>query len=418
MSETRSKMIDAARIKKALIVLPNWMGDAVMAVPAISRIRDILPSAHVTVLGLSHICELFQESPYIDETRVYSKSLLATVNDIKKYGYDIAILFPNSFRSALIAHLARIPLRCGYNRDGRGFMLNLPVTVDLKIKGLHQAEYYLNLVGMAFSGEHSCPYRGTKEDENNPPLPVAMLRSNGNPAPLEKGGKSPPILKGDLGGLWGKGGFERGFSGETLVSPMLTKDSKQKEWLHLSQDEIQRGKEMLSKNNIPPDFLIIGINPGAAYGSAKRWYPERFARLSNILSNKYNAKIIVFGGKQEQDISEQIVSASQVSILNMAGKTSVRELMAMIKHCRLFITNDSGPMHIAAALGVPVVAIFGSTDPSKTSPLGEQHIVIKKDIACSPCFLRKCYKDLLCMDLISVDDVMEGVERVSKGIFR
>ena len=356
-------MIDAARIKKALIVLPNWIGDAVMAVPAISRIRDILPSAHVTILGLQHICELFQESPYMDETLVYSKPLLATVNDIKKYGYDIAILLPNSFRSALIAHLARIPLRCGYNRDGRGFMLNIPVKVDSKVKRLHQAEYYLNLAE-------------NRRDKNVPPI-----------------------------------GDRRGFSSTELTTGPTPSNGKQKEWLHLSLDEIQRGKEMLSKNNIPPDSLIIGINPGAAYGSAKRWYPERFARLSKILANKYNAKIIVFGGKQEQDTTELIVNISQVSILNMAGKTSVRELMAIIKHCRVFITNDSGPMHIAAALGVPVVAIFGSTDPARTGPLGDQHIVIKKDVACSPCFLRKCYKDLLCMDLISVDDVLRGVKR-------
>jgi heptosyltransferase-2 len=152
MSETRSKMIDAAKIKKALIVLPNWIGDAVMALPAITMIRDIFSSAHVAILGLPHICELFQESPYVDETRVYSKSLLAIVNDIKKYDFDFAILFPNSFRSALLTHLARIPLRCGYNRDGRGFMLNMPVKVDSKVKRLHQAEYYLNLVGKAFSG--------------------------------------------------------------------------------------------------------------------------------------------------------------------------------------------------------------------------------------------------------------------------
>ncbi|MBI5039312.1 MAG: hypothetical protein HZC13_06085, partial [Nitrospirae bacterium] len=162
-----------------------------MSIPAISQIRERFPSARITIIGLPYISELFYESPYVDEIWVYSKSLLATVNDIKKYHLDLAILFPNSFRSALMTHLARIPFRCGYNRDGRGFILNLPVKVDSKIKSLHQADYYLNLVdniaptfrvgskwGMnphatawadkdAFSDETPMSHRLTREHENS-----------------------------------------------------------------------------------------------------------------------------------------------------------------------------------------------------------------------------------------------------------
>lgn len=182
--------------------------------------------------------------------------------------------------------------------------------------------------------------------------------------------------------------------------------------LFLSKDEICQAKETLDKNQITPDDLLIGINPGAAYGSSKRWYPERFSQVAAALVKQYHAKIILFGGPGERDIAEEIVRASEPSILNMAGQTTIRGLMALLSQCRLLITSDSGPMHIAAALGVPVVAIFGSTDPALTTPIGTGHIVIRKNVPCSPCFRRECPTDLMCMDLIQVKDVLEGAKKI------
>ncbi len=351
-------MINNQGIKKVLVAAPNWIGDAVLALPAIARVRELFPASRITISGLPHICELFRESPYVNDMRIYSGSLLSTVSDIKKCGFDLAILLPNSFRTALMVNLARIPLRCGYNRDGRGIMLNMAIKVDARTKKLPQTEYYLNIVNyinQELAGN----------DKNNPPIP-----------PLEKGGK---------------GGFE---------------------WLHLSQGELLHATKILHDYNVPQDSLLIGINPGAAYGSAKRWYPERFAQVSSALVNKHMAKVIIFGSQQELGIAREIENLSSVPVINMAGKTTIRELMALIKQCSIFITNDSGPMHIAAALNIPIVAIFGSTDPEKTGPMGNNHIVIKKDVDCSPCFKRKCPTDLKCMDLITVDDVLKGVERI------
>ena len=349
-------MKDRTNIKNVLVVAPNWLGDAVLALPAIAGLRELLPSSHITVLGLPHICELFKESPYADDRKIYSSTLLTTVSDIRKERFDLAILFPNSFRTALIVHLARIPLRCGYNRDGRGVMLNLPVRVTEETRNLDQVEYYRNIVSS-----------------------IEVSQGNDRKSRRESD---------------------------------LSSEQNRNEWLYLSKDELQYANETLHNFNIFPGSMIIGINPGAAYGSAKRWYPERFAKVSSALVNKYKANIIIFGSQQESGIASEIENLSGVPVINMAGKTTIRGLMSLIKQCSVFITNDSGPMHIAAALATPVVAIFGSTDPGKTGPMGDGNVVIRKNADCSPCFMRKCPTDLKCMDLITVDDVIAGVDKI------
>ena len=362
-----SEMEDKTGIKKILIVLPNWIGDAVMSVPAISQIRERFPSDRITIIGLPHISELFYESPYVDEIRVYKKDspfskrgLAAAGLSLRSEKFDMALLLPNSFRSALLVRLAGIPLRCGYNRDGRGFLLTMPVQLTLQIKRLHQVEYYLHLA------------RSIEENQ---------------------GGHFP-------------------WTGMSRLSKENMGSVPKSKWLYLSKEETEDALNTLNKNHITPDDLLIGINPGATYGSSKRWYPERFSQVAAALVQKYHAKIILFGGPGERDIAEEIVRGSGPSLFNMAGQTTIRGLMALLSQCRLLITNDSGPMHIAAALGVPVVAIFGSTDPALTTPIRTGHVIIRKDVPCSPCFRRECPTDLKCMDLIHVEDVLGGVEKI------
>src|SRR3989337_2760199 len=263
-------MNDHSTIKKVLGVAPNWLGDAVLAMPAIAGVRGLFPASHITVLGLPHICELFKESPYADQILIYSDTLLSTIRDIRKEQFDLSILLPNSFRTALMVNLARIPVRCGYNRDGRGIMLNMAIKVDVKTKKLPQTEYYMNIVNYIFG--------------------------------------------------------DGVFSGE----------QKRKEWLHLSQGELQHANEILHNFNIPSGSLIIGINPGAAYGSAKRWYPERFAQVSSALVTRYKATVIIFGSQQELGIATEIEDLSEVPVINMAGKTKIRGLMALVKKCPAF----------------------------------------------------------------------------------
>src|SRR4030067_2996040 len=140
------------QIRKLLIVAPNWLGDAVLAMPAIAGVRGLFPDSRITVLGLPHICELFKESPYADKRLIYSDTLLSTIRDIKKEKFDLTILLPNSIRQSLMVYLARIPLRCGYNRDRRRIMLNMAVKMDAKTKKLPQTEYYQNIVNYIIKG--------------------------------------------------------------------------------------------------------------------------------------------------------------------------------------------------------------------------------------------------------------------------
>jgi len=156
----------------------------------------------------------------------------------------------------------------------------------------------------------------------------------------------------------------------------------------------------------------VAINPGAAYGSAKRWLPERFAEVGNRLHAEYGARIVLTGGPGEMQIGEDIAAAMRVAPLNLIGKTSVREMMAILSLCRLVVTNDSGPMHVAAAFGTPIVAVFGSTDHSTTSPLADTCRIIRKEVDCAPCLLRQCPTDHRCMEAIGVEDVMDGVREL------
>jgi heptosyltransferase-2 len=151
---------------------------------------------------------------------------------------------------------------------------------------------------------------------------------------------------------------------------------------------------------------VLGINPGASYGSAKRWYPERFAGVASHLATEWSAKVIIFGGPGETEIAADIEKDLKGTAINLAGKTSMRELMALIKRCNFFITNDSGPMHIAAAFDVPLVAIFGSTDHTGTSPYSKNAVVVRSDVECAPCKLRECPTDHKCMTSVTEDAVI------------
>jgi heptosyltransferase-2 len=164
--------------------------------------------------------------------------------------------------------------------------------------------------------------------------------------------------------------------------------------------------ELLEVEGMHVNSTLIGINPGAAYGTAKRWYPERFAIVADHLALRWGARVVITGGADEMKIAEDIAGKMTTPCLNLAGKTGVRELMAVIKRCNFFVTNDSGPMHIAAAFGVPLVAIFGSTDNTTTFPLSQQAVLVRKQVDCAPCMKRECPTDHRCMQEVTADDVI------------
>lgn len=151
---------------------------------------------------------------------------------------------------------------------------------------------------------------------------------------------------------------------------------------------------------------VIAINPGAAYGSAKRWLPERFAEVADTLAQRYDAKIVLTGGPGEKEIGCDIAAAMTAPSINMVGKTSVRQMMALLSHSRLLVSNDSGPMHVASAFDVPIVAVFGSTDHTTTCPASQSVKIVRKETDCAPCLLRQCPTDHRCMTAISANDVL------------
>lgn len=343
-----TKMIDFKKsdIKKILIRSVNWIGDAMLTTPAISALRKNFPETRISVLAKPYVGEIFKGNPDIDEIISYEGSgirqKLRLIKELRKKGFDLAVLFQNAFEAAIIALLSGIPRRLGYSTDGRGFLLRPSVPIKAETLNRHQVDYYLGLLSEA----------GLKTD------------------------RGPLVLR-------------------------------------LNERERFWAVYFLKKNGWNEGEKLAGINPGATYGSAKRWYPERFAALADRIL-KEGVKVIIFGGPSETSIVEEIKNRMVSIPILVAGSTSIRELASLIERCSVFVSNDTGPMHMAAALKVPVVALFGSTDPNATAPLGEGHRVIQKEVECGPCFLRECPKDFRCMDLITVDEVLYTVKEVLK----
>jgi heptosyltransferase-2 len=346
---TKMVQLDQNTVQKILVRGPNWIGDAVMCTPALAALRSGFPHAQITLLVNATVAELLKNNPHLDRIRVYDKAgehrglvgKFKLSQELSSESYDLAVLFQNAFEAALLAKLAKIPIRYGYPTDGRGFLLTHHS--PLPRAACHQVEYYLHLL-----------------------------------KPL-------------------------GWSGDS-----------RRLWLATTDEENAAAKEYIRSHGIDGE-VSVGINPGATYGAAKRWSTERYALLSDRLIESQKARIVIFGGPGEEDLGRAISSQMKHPAMVLSGRLTVRELMAMIRQCALFITNDSGPMHIAAAFGIPLVAIFGPTDPQTTSPLGEKSLILRKPVDCSPCLLRECPIDHRCMTRMTVDEVFEAAERRLKN---
>jgi heptosyltransferase-2 len=185
----------------------------------------------------------------------------------------------------------------------------------------------------------------------------------------------------------------------------VTTTAKQQR-LALRDEEVQWAVQHM------PQGRFAVINPGAAYGSAKRWIPERFAAVADELVVRYGLSIILSGGPAESEVGRDIAKAMRQPQQNFIGRTNVRQMMALLAASSLMITNDSGPMHVAAAFGVPMVAIFGPTDHTTTSPWGTRAQIVRHAVECSPCLLRQCPIDHRCMQRVTVDDVLSAAAEV------
>jgi heptosyltransferase II len=332
-------------IRKIFIRSTNWIGDAVMTTPAMGRVRAAFPKAEIVVAANPTVAELLARHPYCDRLLIYDKKgkhqglggLLRFCSEIKKEHFDLAFLFQNAIRAAIMTTVAGIPIRAGYTTDCRGFLLTHRAPGWRRARRFHHTDYYLNM--------------------------------------LE-----------ELGIFGGNGRLQ----------------------LRCSEEELAWARERLAGGP------WVAVNPGATYGSAKRWLPERFAAVADAIAEESSACILLIGGPNEGWIAEEVAANMRTKSFNLAGKTSVRQLMALLSQCRLLITNDSGPMHVAAAFDVPIVAIFGSTDHTTTSPVSPSCRIVRKSTECAPCLKTECPTDHRCMTAVSVSDVLDAVWNLTR----
>lgn len=171
---------------------------------------------------------------------------------------------------------------------------------------------------------------------------------------------------------------------------------------------------MLRSLGVKETEEIVGLSPGATFGSAKQWFPEKYGKLAEKIVKAFGTRILIFGSPGDKEVGLQVRRHSAVPLIDLTGLTTLSQAMALIDRCRLFVTNDSGLMHVAAALHTPLIALFGSTNPQRTGPRGELCRVISKPFSCAPCMKAECPKRRQCMEQISVDEVYAEVKNIWK----
>ena len=321
---------------RILIRSSNWLGDAVMSVPAVRAIKNGRPDADVTIAAPEKIAPMWKLIPEVDAIiPLPTTSLLSVVTQLRKQRrFDVAILFPNSLRVALETWMSGIPRRVGYRGHWRSWIVN------------------------------------------------QCIRNPRKPGPPEH--HSLRFLR-----------MARECGAETANAQRPTLNAQ------------RSTRYPLSTINDQP--VQIGLCPGAEYGPAKRWLLERFAEAATMISAQSSAQWILFGTRNDATAGEQIAAAMSDGCVNRIGQTTLDQLIEELQKCRLLLTNDTGTMHLAALLGIPVVAIFGSTEPRLTAPLGDGHIVLRHHVECSPCFLRECPIDFRCMKAVTAEEVAAAV---------
>jgi heptosyltransferase-2 len=323
---------------RVVVRVPNWLGDVVMALPALAAVRAAHPGAHLAVAALGSVAPLFLERTAAAPDEVITITRDSEVSLLGSGRFDHAILLTNSFRTAWSARQARIPQRWGYSAGLRRPLLTR--AVPRPRARVHQSEYYLQLARAL----------GFPEVDPIPRLEVAPATA----------ARAALLLE-------------------------------------------QRGAGARP---------VVGIAPGAAYGHAKRWPPARVAALIARLTSE-GAECVVVGAAGDRDAGREIESAlpDGTRAIDLIGATDLRVLIGVLARCAVFVSNDSGAMHLAAAVGVPVTAIFGPTDERATAPLGAAHDVLVHPVFCRPCMLRECPIDHRCMKGITVDAVHASIAR-------
>ena len=362
-------------LRRILVRGVNWLGDAVMTTPALIRLREQNLGVHITLLTPAKLRDLWQQHPAVDEVIEFEtgEGLFSVGRKLRTGKFDLALVLPNSPRSAVETWLAHIPQRIGYARAWRNWFL----TRAIPTRPGH--------------------VRMQKRTPDN--IRQLVVHAGTNAGPRIRNSEMAHQLYDYLHLVGALGGRPQ------LMPPSLVITTAEEE------EEARKFGLMGTLRDARP---ILGLNPGAEYGPAKRWPMDKFVAAAQEIQKLTNCAWLIFGGKDDQLVAKQIQSAlgNTSSVFNFAGQTSLRQLMALLKLCRVLITNDTGPMHVAAALGTPVVVPFGSTSPELTGPglPGDpRHRLLQSEAPCSPCFLRQCPIDFRCLNGISSQRVVTAV---------
>lgn len=337
--------------QKIMVRTTNWIGDVVISLPALAALRARFPSAKIVLVSKPWVSELYLHHPAVDRQIVYDPS--GEHRGASAFWRFVRNLRAERFDAAILFQNA-------FHAAWMAWRAGIPVRI-----------------GYARDGRSSL-----LTDAVEVPPPAAY----GHQAYYY------------LHLLFRAGVIARPKAVHPESDMRLYLTETEKRWATLHLDGLGlRG----------PRFLV-GLSPGASFGPAKRWLADRFAALADRLIGALHADVLIFGSRDERPLAEEIAHAMKHTPTILAGETTLRQFLALLAQCRLVVCNDSGPMHLAAALGLPVVAVFGSTDERATGPLGAHARVVKHQVACSPCGLRHCPIDFRCMEGVTVDDVCQA----------
>jgi heptosyltransferase-2 len=331
---------------KIMIRATNWVGDAIMALPALRAVRQKFPEAQIGIVARPYVAEIYRDQNVCDELIAYDpvrehqgwRGRERLASELRSRKFDVALLLQNAFDAAWLACRAGIPERIGYARDGRSMLLTKAI-------------------------------------------------------PLPKVGETPPHEKFYYLELLRRAGWLDRLPEIEHIA------------MHVPDARRQHAAETLLDAGARPHAFRVAIGAGASYGSAKCWFPERFAETANRFQGERDADVILFGTAGEVAVSNAIAAGMSRKPVDLTGKTPIGDLPALLSQCHLFLGNDSGAMHVAAAVGLPVVAVFGPTDPEGTAPVTSRFSIVQQKPYCSPCFLKRCPTDHRCMKSVAPDMV-------------
>lgn len=339
---------------RILIIRLDRIGDVVLSTPVIKALRDAYPDAHIAMMVRPYAREIVEGNPFLDEVIVYDKEgshkgiagNLRFARELGEKKFDIAIILHPTSRTHMIARLAGIPERVGYDRKA-GFLLTKKVPHTKQFGMKHEIDYALDLLR----------YIGIEPKDR------------------------------------------------TLYMPVNDASERKIEGL-------------LAENGVKGSDILVAINPGASCAS-KRWGIKNFAEVANGLADRYGARIAVISGAVDKHFADELASSVSKGAINLAGRTGIGDVASLLRRCRLFISNDSGPVHIGCAVGTPVIAIFGRSDrglsPERWGPSGKRDIVLHKSAGCEICYAHNCRSGFRCLDSITPAEVLGAAGKILKG---